>query len=514
MRHPGFKTKLVCIVIFSWLGLLLLGTLNAVSTRQLLMAEREAALSEQVDSAVSIVRYYIREAQSGAMSEPEARQAALRSLRVVRYGKSGYLLVNDSHLLQILNPARPETENKINETVDPTGKHITAEIVRHDLDGSHLTYYLAAKLGQSAPQPKMAYGEYVREWDWHVFSGAYIDDIDEIFRRAVLKSLLIVTTIGTLLTLGMAFVIRSVLSSIGGDPRDVAAICARIASGDLAARVDLAARDRHSLLHSMKTMQDQLMTTIGRIRSAADAITSAANEIANGHVDLSSRTEEQAASLSETAARMGELTSTVQLNSDHAQQASGLALDTSTTVQASNEIVTQVAMTMDRIAQKSQRVFDITGVIESIAFQTNLLALNAAVESARAGEHGRGFAVVAAEVRALAQRCSSAARNVRALIDESGADIVAGQRLAHRSGETMQQVLSAVRNVTGIMGDISAASTQQAEGIQRIGVAVAQMDDITQQNAALVEEATASASALAAQAGELKRTVETFRLPD
>jgi methyl-accepting chemotaxis protein len=476
------------------------------------MHDRVTALSEQVDSAISIVKYYMRQADTGAMSPQAAKDAALGTLRGIRYGKNGYVLISDSRFIQVLNPAHPELENKVNETVDPNGLRIDAEIVKHDFDGSHLTNYLAAKPGQSVAQPKITYGGYVHEWDWHVFTGAYIDDIDSMFRIALMKSLAIVIAIGGLMTVGMAYLIRNVSSSIGGDPQDVATICGRIAAGHLDERVEVRAGDHHSLLHSMKVMQDQLIGTIGQIKQVADAITSASREIADGHSDLSSRTEQQAASLSETAASIEQLSSTVRQNSDHALQVSQLALDTSTTAETTNGVVTELKAMMDHIAKSTSRIFEIIGVIESIAFQTNILALNAAVEAARAGEHGRGFAVVATEVRALAQRSASAARDVKELVDDSKAGISEGLRLAHHSGEIMRRVLDAVRQVTAIMGEISSASTQQAQGVEHIGLAMAQIDRITQQNAALVEEATASAIALAGQADELNGAVESFRL--
>jgi methyl-accepting chemotaxis protein len=201
VKKLSFKAKLISTVGFVWLSLILLCVLNALSTRHMLMQQRETALAEQVQSAMSIVRFHVKEAQGNKVSEA------------------------DSNMLQLLNPVRPETENKINDLVDRTGKHFTAEIVKHGLDGTHLTSYLYPKPGQSEPLPKVAYGDYVREWDWHVYTGAYIDDIDRAFYAIVLKSLAIVFAIGAVLTFAMAFIIRGVLRSIGGDPGQAAVIC-------------------------------------------------------------------------------------------------------------------------------------------------------------------------------------------------------------------------------------------------------------------------------------------------
>ena len=511
VKKLSFKTKLMSIVGFVWLSLILLCTLNAISTKHSLMQTRERGLAEQVQSATSVVRFYVKQAQSGTLPEEEAKKLAIASVRAIRYGKSGYLAILDSKMFQVLNPVRPDTENRINDFVDSTGKHFTAEIVKHGLDGSHITTYLYPKPGEQEPLPKITYGDYVREWDWHIYSGAYIDDIDAAFRAIVLESLLLVGAIGAVLTLAMSLIIRGVLQRIGGDPQDVAIVCQRIAAGDLAQPVHVKRGDDSSLMHSMHAMQSRLTQTIAQIKLVADGITAASREIADGHHDLSSRTEEQAASLAQTASSMEELTSTVRLNSDNAGQASRFAASASSTVESGSGVVLGVVSTMDKIAGSSEKIVDIIGVIEGIAFQTNILALNAAVEAARAGEHGRGFAVVASEVRALAQRCAAAAKDVKTLIDESVTNVTAGQDLAQQSGDTMKQILTSVSRVSDIMNEISSASSQQTQGIEQVGVAITQMDAVTQQNAALVEQATAAAAALAVQAEELKHAIAVFK---
>ncbi|WP_350029363.1 MULTISPECIES: methyl-accepting chemotaxis protein [unclassified Caballeronia] len=511
MKKLSFKTKLMSIVGFVWLSLILLCALNAISTKHSLMNNREGALAEQVQSAASVVRFYVKQAQSGALPEDEAKKRAIASVRAIRYGTSGYVGIIDSKMWQVLDPPRPHSEGKINDFVDSTGKHFTAEIVKHGLDGSHITTYSYPKPGEQEPLPKVTYGDYVQEWDWHVYTGAWIDDIDRAFHAIVLKSLLLIGVIGAALTVAMTLIIRGVLKSIGGDPRDAAVVCQRIAAGDLAQTVQVQRGDDSSLMHSMHTMQSRLTQTIAQIKLVADGITAASREIADGHHDLSSRTEEQAASLAQTASSMEELTSTVRLNSDNAGEACQLAASASSTVESGSGVVLGVVATMDKIAGSSEKIVDIIGVIEGIAFQTNILALNAAVEAARAGEHGRGFAVVASEVRALAQRCAAAAKDVKTLIDESVTNVTAGQDLAQQSGDTMKQILTSVSRVTDIMNEISSASTQQTQGIEQVGVAIVQMDAVTQQNAALVEQATAAAAALATQAEELKRAIAVFK---
>jgi len=256
----------------------------------------------------------------------------------------------------------------------------------------------------------------------------------------------------------------------------------------------------------------QLTETISRIKEAADTINTASKEIASGNTDLSQRTEEQASSLQETAASMEQLTSTVKQNADNARQANQLARGASEVAVKGGTAVSQVVGTMDSISASSKKIVDIISVIDGIAFQTNILALNAAVEAARAGEQGRGFAVVASEVRNLAQRSAAAAKEIKTLIDDSVQKVGQGAAQVHQAGETMEEIVSAVKRVTDIMGEITAASTEQSQGIEQVSHAISQMDDVTQQNAALVEQAAAAAESMEEQASEMARLVATFRL--
>jgi methyl-accepting chemotaxis protein len=266
------------------------------------------------------------------------------------------------------------------------------------------------------------------------------------------------------------------------------------------------------------TAFNQLMGRISEVmtsvRDSVASVSTASKQIAAGNTDLSSRTEEQAASLQETAASMEELTGTVRQNAENARQATGLATNASEIAGRGNDVVSKVVGTMNEINQSSSKIADIIGIIEGIAFQTNILALNAAVEAARAGEEGRGFAVVAGEVRALAQRSSAAAKEIKSLIDTSVAQVNAGSGLVDEAGATMQKIISAVSRVTDIMGEIAAASDEQSKGIDQVGQAVTQMDEVTQQNAALVEQAAAAAQSLDDQAAKLHEAVSVFRLQD
>jgi methyl-accepting chemotaxis protein-4 (peptide sensor receptor) len=289
----------------------------------------------------------------------------------------------------------------------------------------------------------------------------------------------------------------------------------RIAAGDLATPVQVYGRNEISqLFASLQRMQQSLIGTVGAVRDGAESILIGLQEISEGNNDLSSRTEQQAASLEETAASMEQLTATVKQNADNARQASQLARDASTTAAKGGELAGDVVTTMHDIANSSQKIGAITSVIDGIAFQTNILALNAAVEAARAGEQGRGFAVVAGEVRNLAQRSAQAAKEIKGLIDESVSRVKQGSVLVENSGATMQDIVRSVTRVTDIMGEIASASDEQSRGIEQVTQAVTQMDQVTQQNAALVEEAASAATALEDQAITLADAVSVFRLAD
>ncbi|HDR2455448.1 TPA: methyl-accepting chemotaxis protein [Enterobacter ludwigii] len=286
-----------------------------------------------------------------------------------------------------------------------------------------------------------------------------------------------------------------------------------IASGDLVKRIEVqGANEMGELADSLRHMQGELVRTVGDVRNGANAIYSGASEIAMGNNDLSSRTEQQAASLEETAASMEQLTATVKQNAENARQASNLALSASETAQKGGKVVDNVVQTMRDIAGSSQKIADIISVIDGIAFQTNILALNAAVEAARAGEQGRGFAVVAGEVRNLAQRSAQAAREIKSLIEDSVGRVEVGSTLVESAGETMGEIVNAVTRVTDIMGEIASASDEQSRGIDQVGLAVAEMDRVTQQNASLVEESAAAAAALEEQASRLTQAVAVFRI--
>ncbi|MFZ6707788.1 methyl-accepting chemotaxis protein [Undibacterium sp. TC9W] len=305
----------------------------------------------------------------------------------------------------------------------------------------------------------------------------------------------------------------TITRSITQPLQEALSLAETVAEGDLRSQVSVSGHDEvTSLFQALKNMNDNLASTVGQVRTGTETITVASQEIASGNADLSSRTESQASSLEETASSMEELTSTVRQNADNARQANQLVVSASSVAVKGGEVVGQVVNTMGSIKESSRKIVDIIGVIDGIAFQTNILALNAAVEAARAGEQGRGFAVVAAEVRNLAQRSASAAKEIKSLISDSVDKVDQGSKLVDEAGKTMDEIVTSVQHVADIMSEITAASQEQSSGIEQVNLAITQMDEMTQQNAALVEQAAAAAESMEEQAVALAQAVSVFKL--
>jgi len=509
-----FQQKLWVPLICSLLCITAIFVFDAIQTRNLRIEERSNDLHNIADVGISIVKEFGDQAQAGTLSKEEAQKQAISAIQGFRYGTEGYMTIS-SGTVSLMHPIKPELNGKdMVDLKDPNGVYVYRVIAQigHSAEGGGFMRYEWSRPGSTAPVPKLSRVSHYGPWDWDVVTGVYMDDIDDAFRSSLLKSGGVLISVCILLALIVSVVNKSLRHTIGGDPEYVSEVTRQIAEGNLSVEVRTHENDRQSILFDMKTMQQRLAETIGEIRRSADTIALASSEIASGNMDLSSRTESQASSLEETSASMEELTSTVKQNADNAVQANQLVVSASKVAEQGGYVVSKVVQTMDTINSSATRIVDIISVIDGIAFQTNILALNAAVEAARAGEQGRGFAVVASEVRNLAQRSASAAKEIKELINTSVENINQGSALVAEAGSTMDKVVESVSRVTEIMASITDASREQSTGIGHVGQAITDMDSVTQQNAALVEQAAAAAANMQDQAANLAQLVAHFRL--
>ena len=514
MQKMTLNQKLGSLVAVLWLGLILIAVTGAWQNRTSMIAERQAQLKSLVDAASSIVDHYYALSQQHAISEDEAKQKALDTLIAMRFGQDGYIAVNDARPVMLAHPNRALIGKNMGDFTDPAGKHVVIDLDNAARqEGGGFDNYLWARPGTDNPVQKTGYARRFAPWDWYIVTGMYMDDVQEAFVAAAVRWLLMTIVLGAISTAAMMLVLRSVLRSLGGDVQIAVTTARRIARGDLSAQVPVRSNDNFSLMHALSTMQAGLVDTISRVRTGTENIDVGASEIAAGNTDLSQRTEEQAAALVQTASSMDQMTVNVKHNADSASQAADLAGQAADVAMRGSSVVDDVVLTMNDITSSSRKIVDIIGVIDGIAFQTNILALNAAVEAARAGEQGRGFAVVASEVRSLAQRSASAAKEIKALIESSTHSVDRGAALVANAGSTMGEIVQSVQRVSTILGEISRASNEQSVGIEQVNRAVGEMDQVTQQNAALVEQAAAAAHSLKDQVGILREAVETFALP-
>jgi methyl-accepting chemotaxis protein len=502
------------VIASAMLGIALLSLFFLASERTMLLKEREAGVRQAVETAHGVLRHYQALAAAGKLGDGEARAAALGMLKAMRYDGQEYFWVNDLDARMVMHPVKPELDGKdLSGLADANGKHLFSEFARVvKADGAGFVSYLWPKPGSERPVQKISYVQGFAPWGWVLGSGVYVDTVDATMHSRLLQYALGALLLAAVLLTICLFFSRGLQRQLGGEPEYVSGVVRAIAGGDLAVPILTAPGDQSSLLSSTRNMRDSLASLVGQVRAGTYTVASASSQIASGNLDLSARTEQQASALQQTASSMAQLTVTVKQNGEHARQADALVCSASAVAQQGGALVSEVVATMGAISESSHKIVDIIGVIDGIAFQTNILALNAAVEAARAGEQGRGFAVVATEVRNLAQRSAAAAREVKTLIDASVESVASGGELVSQAGSTMQEIVSSVGRVTEIMGEITRASAAQESDIEHINQAIGEMDQVTQQNAALVEEAAATAGTLHDQAANLEQLVNVFKL--
>ncbi|HEY4069147.1 MAG TPA: methyl-accepting chemotaxis protein [Burkholderiaceae bacterium] len=522
LNRLSFKRKISLLVVSAVVGLTVITGWSVLQSRSDVTEGRKTALRAAVDSAATIVAGYQAAAAAGTMNVEDAKKAASEAVRLSRYGAEGkdYFFIVTTDGVGVMHPFLKtwNEHQQLTGTKNAQGADTVKLMVDAMAASKAPTTYAALQVAHPGDSndpkavlyPKLQYLVTVPGWNWAVGSGLYMDDVDAQVRSAALRQL----GIGLLVLLAIGgvgvMVTRSVLGQLGGEPSTAIAVMAEVTAGNLAVQVPAAPAG--SLLAGLLTMVNSLRDTVIQVRNSTDSIGTASNEIAIGNQDLSSRTEQTASNLQQAASSMEQLTGTVKQSADSARHANQLASSAAEVAGRGGVVVAQVVTTMDEINASSKKIFDIIGVIDGIAFQTNILALNAAVEAARAGEQGRGFAVVASEVRSLAGRSAAAAKEIKDLIGASVEKVEGGSKLVADAGATMQEIVGSVKRVSDIIGEITAASAEQSEGIGQINGSVTQLDQMTQQNAALVEQSAAAAESLKEQAAALAHVVSTFRL--
>lgn len=507
----SIAAKLAVVTALTGIGILVLAISFTLSEKGLIAEQNKLAVRDAVDTATGVVERYQKLEAEGKMSSEQARLEALETLRGMRYNGSEYFWVNDLEPRMLMHPNSAKLQGQpLVDITDPTGKHQFLEMVQVVRNsGAGYVAYMWPKPGSDKPVAKISYVKGVPAWGWIVGSGVYTDSIDAVFWPRVLEF----STLAILLSGTLMLVVYLIARSIRLSLSKAVKLADTVASGDLTAIIEVdGTGELANLLLALREMNRSLSMIVGEVDNGINTIANASSEIATGNLDLSNRTEQQASALEETAATMEELTTAVQQNAENARQASVRARSAIDVAVQGGAIVDQVVHTMASIQTSAQRITDIIGVIDGIAFQTNILALNAAVEAARAGEQGRGFAVVASEVRTLAQRSAAAAKEIKCLIEDSVSKIDDGSNLVKRAGTTMKDIVASVQYVGEIIDDISVATLQQQEGISQVNSAISEMDSTTQQNAALVEQAAAAASSMNSQTQHLSQVFGTFKV--
>jgi len=511
-RNLRFAAKALIISLAFTVPLLaLLAWLLTTQTHEAMQA-RMNSTRQLVEVARGIVSSAQAEEAAGALSREQAQKHALRELEKLRYDEKEYFWVNDMQPRMVMHPIRPDLDGKeIGEMKDPNGLALfSAMVAVVRKEGKGLVEYQWPKPGSAKPVDKISFVQGFAPWGWVIGSGVYTDDL----RNAELNRLAWAGGVFAVALLIAGYLFLSFYRVMDGGFKETRRHLRAMTAGDLRASLNPWSTDEAAqLMLDLGAMQASLRNIVTSVRGSSESIVNASTEIASASMDLSARTEQTVANLEKSASSMEEISSTVQNTADNVHKAAQLASDNSRAAVRGGAVIAEMVSTMEDINGSSKKIADIIGVIDGIAFQTNILALNAAVEAARAGEQGRGFAVVATEVRSLAQRSAQAAKEIKNLISTSVERVESGSKVVKGAGDTMQELVANARRMNDLLAEISTAASEQSAGVSQVGSAVNELDRMTQQNAALVEETAGATSALKELAIGLVDEVDKFKLP-
>lgn len=511
-RRLQFSTKALIISMAFAVPMVIIVVLLLQAQYQQIMQERKDATRQHVEVAHGMLQHAYEQESRGVLTRQEAQKLAIELITPLRYDSNEYFWINDYNARIVLHPFSPEITGKdMSDMQDPNGfRPFKAFAETGRSAGKGFVEYQWPKPGQKDPVDKVSYVQSFQPWGWVLGSGVYVEDI-----QASIKRIILLTVAGMLLaSLVATYLFWSFYLVMNGGLKETRRHLRAIASGDLTTTLRPWGKDEAAeLMLELRAMQHALRTMVAHVRQSSDEIVCSAREVAIGTQDLASRTEQTASSLEESAASMEEIATTVSQSSQHTQDAAIMARRNAEAATDGGRIMREVVETMEGIRNSSAKIAEIISTIDGIAFQTNILALNAAVEAARAGTQGRGFAVVAAEVRSLAQSSASAAKEIKGLIDNSVAQVANGAAVVGKAGETIEEIVSFSQRIDALLGEIAHGAREQEIGIQQMGIAVRELDRMTQENSALVEQSAAATTSMEGQANQLVAEVTRFRLP-
>ena len=476
------------------------------------LQSRQDSTRQHVEVAHGVLAWAQAQEAAGLLTREQAQKMAVQAVAQMRYEGKEYFWINDMQPRIVMHPLKPELNGQDASTMkDPNGFALFVGFVETvKRSGQGFVSYQWPRPGATQPVDKLSYVKGFAPWGWVIGSGIYIDDLKTAQRKAAIWVAGIAT--GSLLLAGYLFL--SFYRVMDGGLKETSRHLRAMTEGDLTTSPRPWGNDEAAqLMLELRSMQDSLRGMVARVRASSEQIVHSSSEIASGALDLSARTEQAAANLEQSAASMEEIAATVTNSAKHTDEASKVARQSAEAAANGGRVMSEVVTTMESIRESSAKISDIIGVIDNIAFQTNILALNAAVEAARAGEQGRGFAVVASEVRGLAQRSAAAAREIKTLIGHSVDQVEAGAGVVRKAGASIEDTVDSSRRVDALLGSVATGAREQSQGIAQIGAAVQELDRMTQQNAALVEETAAAAAAMKEQALVLAGEVARFRMP-